>query len=93
MYFKDGYPYEPHLSAIHQDLSDLRTMRHWAAHITSGTQTALDGLASRVLKKPASAIELYDLLTAVDPGSAAGATVFVTYRDKLLVAADLIANG
>ena len=37
-------------------------------------------------------IDLYTLLMATDPGSA-GNTIYTTYRDKLLVTADLIARG
>ncbi|CAN0497900.1 unnamed protein product, partial [Phaeothamnion confervicola] len=33
------------------------------------------------------------LVTAIDPRSSNQDTVFVTYRDKLLVTAELIANG
>jgi hypothetical protein len=52
MYFENGYPYEPHFSSIEQDLADIRTMRNAAAHITSSTQTALESLAARILRKP-----------------------------------------
>lgn len=93
MYFENGYPYEPHLTGVRQDLSDLRTMRNASAHITSTTQTALETLALRVLHRPSSGIDLYTLLMESDPGSASGNTIFVTYRDKLLVAAELIAQG
>jgi hypothetical protein len=93
MYFQNGYPYEPHFSSIEQDLADIRTMRNAAAHITSSTQTALDSLAARVLRKRVLGISLYDLLMSTDPTSAANTTIFATYRDKLLVAAELIAKG
>lgn len=59
MYFQSGYPYEPHLSSIMSDLADLRTMRNALAHITSTTQTALEGLALRVLSRPSPNIDLY----------------------------------
>jgi hypothetical protein len=93
MYFQHGYPYEPHISSIEQDLADIRTMRNAAAHITTSTQTALDSLSARILRRPIGGINLYDLLMAIDPASSVGATVFVMFRDKLLVAAELIANG
>ncbi len=63
MYFHQGYPYEPHLSAIFSDLSDLRTMRNACAHISSTTQTALEGLALRIFSRPMPGIGLYELLT------------------------------
>jgi len=93
MYFLNGYPYEPFFSSVEQDLADIRTKRNAAAHITSTTQTALEGLAARILRKPAVGINLYDLLMAKDPGSPSGATVFVTYRDRLLVTAELMVKG
>lgn len=93
IYFDQGAPYEPHISSVYSDLEDLRTMRNASAHISSTTQTALEGLAQRIFRTPRPGIELYDLLMAVDPRSAAKNTVFVTYKDKLLVAAHLIAHG
>ncbi len=75
------------------DLADLRTMRNASAHITSTTQTALDSLALRVLSRPAGSIDLYSLLTAVDPRSAASETIFLGYKNKLVSAAELIVRG
>ncbi len=93
MYFHQGYPYEPHLSAIFADLSDLRTMRNASAHISSTTQTALESLALRIFSQPLPRIGLYEMLTMNDPRSTAGETVFVTYKTKLIVTAELIAQG
>jgi hypothetical protein len=93
MYFEHGYPYEPHLSAIYSDLDDLRTMRNASAHISSTTQTALDSLALRILGQPQPDISLYQLLTMVDPRSAAGETIFLAYKNKLVVTAELISQG
>ena len=93
IYFENGYPYEPHLSGINSDLADIRTMRNASAHISSTTQKALEALATAIFGQPQPGITLSRLLTAVDPRSAAGNTVFVGYRDKLTVTAELIANG
>lgn len=93
MCFEHGYPYEPHLSAIHSDLDDLRTMRHSSAHISSTTQTALESLALRIFGQPQPSISLYELLTMTDLRSAAGETIFLTYRNKLVVTAELISQG
>jgi hypothetical protein len=93
MYFENGYPYEPHLSSITSELSDLRTMRHASAHITSTTQTALEGLAQRIFTAPQPGITLYNLLTRNDPRSLTAETVFFTAKTTLVVAAQLIANG
>ena len=93
MYFKDGYPYEPHISGIYSDLDDLRTMRNASAHISTTTQTALEGLGVRIFGQPQGGITLYKMLTATDPRSAAGETVYLAYRNKLEVTAELISQG
>lgn len=93
MYFQNGYPFEPHISAIYSYLDDLRTMRNASAHISSTTQIAMEGLALRLFSNAKPGITLYQLLTAVDPRSTAGETIFITYKNKLLVAAELIAQG
>ena len=93
IYFQHGYPFEPHLGAMTSELADLRTMRNASAHITSSTQQALEALALRIFGAPRSGITLYQMLTAGDPASTAGDTVFVAYRNKLLTTADLIATG
>lgn len=93
LYFQNGYPFEPQLSAVFTDLSDLRTMRNSSAHISSGTQVALEALALRIFGAPSPGISLYAMLTAVDPRSQAGNTVLADARDKLLATAQLIAQG
>lgn len=93
MYFDAGYPFEPHLGAITADLSDLRIMRNASAHITSTTRAAFEALAQRVFSTPRPGIDLYSFLTAIHPGSGAGNTVFVKYREKLVIVAELVANG
>jgi hypothetical protein len=93
LYFQAGYPYEPHLSSIISDLADIRTMRHASAHITSTTQKGLEALAQRILGVPAPNIELYSLLTAIAPNTTTSETIFLSYRNKLVVAAELIAQG
>lgn len=93
LYFKNGYPFEPHLSSVQSDISDLRTMRNAAAHITSTTQTALESLAQRILRTPQPGIILYTLLTSIPPGSPSGNTVFAESKGKLDTIATLIAQG
>jgi len=93
MYFDRGYPFEPHLGSIHTDLADIRTMRNASAHLSSTTQTALEALAQRIFGAPRPGVTLYAMLTAPDPRSANGSTVLAEARDKLLAAAQLIAQG
>jgi hypothetical protein len=93
LFFQGGHPFEPHISAIFTDLSDLKTMRNSSAHMSSTTQSALEALAQRILGLPQPGITLYSMLTSIDPRSAAGSTVLAEARDKLLATAGLIANG
>lgn len=93
LFFRHGYPFEPHLGASAVDVADMRTMRNASAHITTTTQRAFDGLAQRILSVPSPGISLYTLLTKADPSSATGESVFGTYRDKLKATAQLIATG
>lgn len=93
IFFEDGYPYEPRLSEIFSDLADLRTMRNASAHITSTTQNALESLALRIFGEPKVGIDLYRMLTAPYPQNRSGDTVYTVFRDKLLIAATLIAQG
>jgi hypothetical protein len=93
LYFENGYPFEPHLRAIVTDLGDMKTMRNASAHFSSTTQLPLESLAQRIFGVPSPGITVYAMLTAADPRSAAGATVFAEARDKLLTTAQLIAQG
>lgn len=93
LYFDNGYPFEAPLSSIISDLIDLKTMRNSCAHISSTTGTALEALANRILGQPQPGITVYQLLTMIDPRATGNATVYTVHRDKLLVAASLIAQG
>lgn len=93
LYFKNGYPFEPHLGAVYADIKDMRTMRNASAHLSSSTQTALESLALRIFGSPRIGISLYHLLTAAHPGGSTGQTVFSLYRDVLLAGANQIATG
>ena len=93
MYFDRGYPFEPHLSSANTDLADMRTMRNASAHVTSTTQAALESLAQRIFSTPRRGVDLYTLLTSIDPRSHTGNTVFAECRQKLDVVAELVARG
>ena len=68
-------------------------MKKRLRHITSTTQAGLDALAGRICGNPMPGIDLYQLLTMSDPNSATGGTVFESYKSKLIVTAELIAQG
>jgi hypothetical protein len=93
MYFDQGYPYEPHISSIYQDLSDLKTIRNSCAHVTAATQIPLRTLAFRIAGQPVPDLTVYKLLTMTDPRPGSMGTVLESYKSKLLVTAELIAHG
>jgi hypothetical protein len=94
IYFNAGYPFDATLSGINSDLNDLKTIRNSCAHISSTTKVALEGLATRIFGLPKPGISVYSLLLSIDPRIAGNnTTVYASYRDKLLAAADLISSG
>ncbi|HDP77701.1 MAG TPA: hypothetical protein ENN47_05875 [Mesotoga infera] len=92
LFFKNGVPFEPHISSIASELHDLKTMRNSAAHITSTTQKALESLVTRVLGNPKPGIHLYELLLTTLPISSLNDTVFSFYKTILVTAAKLISE-
>jgi hypothetical protein len=93
LYFKDGHPFEIHISAVHSDLADMKTMRNSSAHMSLTTQNPLEGLALRIFGKPCIGIGLYQMLTSTHPRSPNKDTVFGAYKTVLITTAELIANG
>lgn len=94
LYFASGYPFETPLSSIDSELQDLKTIRNACAHLSSSTRTPLEALSGRIMGQRQPNITVYQLLTAIDPRlPGQGTSVFAGYRDKLIAAATLIANG
>lgn len=93
IFFEAGYPFDTTVNSITQELSDLKTIRNACAHMSSTTITALEGLAVKIFGSPMPGISVYQMLVTQDPRTTPIVTVFASYRDKLLLAAELIANG
>ncbi len=94
IFFHQGYVFNTSLSAINNDLMDLKTIRNSAAHISSTTTSKLDGLSTRILGTPSTNYTAYKLLFSIDPRSAvANTSVLDRYLQILDVAAEEIANG
>jgi hypothetical protein len=93
LYFQAGYPYEPHIGSVYSDLSDMKTMRNASAHKVSSTQIPLESLAGRIFGQPKPGIDLYVLLTSLYPNLNPPQSVFSVYKERLLSAAQLIAEG
>jgi hypothetical protein len=92
LYFKDGYPYEPFLSAVLADLAALKKMRNASAHISSTTTSQLNGVMQGVLTVVPAGMGLYQFLVHSHP-TVAGQTIFTFYQGQLLTASQLIATG
>lgn len=93
LYFETGYPFDTPINSLTQELSDLKIMRNACAHMSSTTKAALEGLGLRIFGSPQAGITVYQMLTANDPRTNPTVTVYASYRDKLLVAAGLVAQG
>lgn len=94
IFFHQGYVFNAALSAINNDLMDLKTIRNSAAHTSSSTSSKLDGLSTRILNTPCSNYTAYRLLFSIDPRSVVPNTnVLDRYLQIIDVAAEQIANG
>ncbi len=94
IFFHQGYVFNTSLSAINNDLMDLKTIRNSAAHMSSTTASKLDGLSTRILNIPCNNYTTYKLLFSPDPRHAVpNQTVLDRYLQLLDVAAEQIANG
>lgn len=94
IYFHQGYVFNSTLSAINNDLMDLKTIRNSAAHMSSTTASKLDGLSTRVLTVPCINYTAYKLLFSIDPRTTTSSqTVLERYLEILDFAAEQIANG
>lgn len=93
LYFGAGNPFEVPISSMALELSDLKTMRNACAHLSSTTTASLEALSRRIFGTPQTGISVYQMLTMDDPRTNPRGTVYASYRDKLLVAAALVARG
>lgn len=93
LFFDGGYPFASIISSISQELGDLKTIRNACAHMSSSTRNKLENLAVRIFGNPHPGINVYTLLISTDPRTNPRVTVYAAYRDKLVLAANLIATG
>lgn len=92
LYFYNGEPIEPVISAIQGDLFDIKTVRNAAAHLTSLTRKQLDALASRKLRRTCTMISVSDFILSADPAHSTGGSVLDNYVSILDAGADNIAK-
>ena len=92
LFFENGYPCKPHLSAFLSDLNNLRTMQNASPHISLTTRTVLDSLALRIF----GGVFWHNfvrLFITVDSSSGINRIILVNYENKLLVKAGLVSQG
>lgn len=93
LFFPAGNPFDLYISSIDSELSDLKTARNAAAHLSSTTQKQLDALGTRLLRRHCQNMIVSDLIFANNPDVAVNETILTTYLTKLDICAEGIANG
>ncbi|GDX10900.1 hypothetical protein LBMAG57_26720 [Verrucomicrobiota bacterium] len=92
IYFNNGEPIGPAISAIQSDLFDLKTVRNAAAHLTTTTGRLLDALATRRLGHNCINISVSGFVLAPDPTPGAAGSILDSYIVLLDATAHNIAN-
>ncbi len=92
LYLENGEPFSSNISSIARDLSDLKTVRNAAAHLSSTTQHQLDALASRVLGHTVSNATVANFILRLHPDDATK-TILQKYQELLDLAAENIAGN
>ncbi len=90
LYFEDGDPIASNLASIAQHLSDLKTIRNAAAHLSTTTQLQLDALSTRVLGHTISNTTVAVFVMHLHPLDTTK-TVLQYYQDFLDIVAENIA--
>jgi hypothetical protein len=92
LYFENGTPIQSVLASIAADLSDLKNIRNAAAHISSTTQTKLDGIASRTFGTTVANTTVDQFIMQSHPDDS-NITILQHYQNILDIAAENIATN
>jgi hypothetical protein len=79
LYFDNGEPIGPLVASIQTDLFDLKIIRNAAAHLTSTTSRALEGLVNRKLGITMQGVTVSDFLLSFDTSDTATSTILDSY--------------
>lgn len=90
LYFDDRNPFTSNISSISSELSDLKTVRNAAAHLSSTTRHQLDALSTRVLSKNVTNTDVATFMMELHPKDRTK-TVLLYYQNILDIAAENIA--
>lgn len=90
LYLENGDPIASNIASISSELSDLKTVRNAAAHLSSTTRHQLDALSSRVLKRSITNTDVATFIMQLHPLDS-NKTVLQYYQNLLDIAAENIA--
>lgn len=90
LYLENGDPLASNFASISSELSDLKTVRNAAAHMSSTTQHQLDALSTRVLGRTISNTTVAAFMMRLHPLDSSK-TVLQYYQNLLDIAAENIA--
>lgn len=90
LYLENGDPLASNLASISRELSDLKTVRNAAAHLSSTTQHQLDALSARVLGRTISNTDVATFMMHLHPLDTSK-TVLQYYQNLLDIAAENVA--
>lgn len=90
LYLENGDPLASNIASISSELSDLKTIRNAAAHLSSTTRHQLDALSSRVLKRSITNTDVATFIMELHPSDSTK-TVLQYYQNLLDIAAENIA--
>lgn len=93
LYFPNGNHIYTFFCSIQLELSDLRSIRNAAAHLSSTTSKGLNSVGSRLLGSTQTNLTVSQLIFALDPVAGNGNTFLDSYLAKLDIVAEGIANG
>lgn len=92
LYLVDGDPLASNLMSISRELSDLKTVRNAAAHLSSTTRPQLDALSTRVLGRNMVNIDVATFIMHLHPLDPTK-TVLQYYQNLLDIVAENIASN
>ena len=92
IFFENGEPLATNMASISTELSDLKTIRNAAAHVSSTTQHKLDALASRITSRTVSNISVSKFVMTLDPNNQS-VTILQSYQNILDISAENIARN
>jgi hypothetical protein len=90
LYLENGNPFASNIASISSELSDLKTVRNAAAHLSTTTRRKLDALSTRVLNQNLTNTNIATFMMHLHPSDATK-TVLQYYQNLLDIAAENIA--